>query len=152
MTGLLVRRRWADYTCRMWGMMSVIQHRPHSPKPRNEAVSQRPKHRLGVVSYLNARPLIAGLAEEPDIELIFEVPSRLPEMLAGGEVDVALVPVIDLMRRGSEWQIVSDACIGCDGETLTVRVFSRVPPERITKLHVDGDSHTSVALARVIWR
>jgi chorismate dehydratase len=115
-------------------------------------VSLNPQFRLGVVSYLNSRPLIAGLAEEPDLELVFDVPARLPERLTSGDVDVALVPVIDLMQRGSEWQIVSDACIGCDGETLTVRVFSRVPPERITRLHVDGDSHTSVALARILWQ
>jgi chorismate dehydratase len=63
-----------------------------------------------------------------------------------------LVPVIDLAQPQRNWQIVSDACIGCDGETLTVRVFSRVPPESIHRLHVDGDSHTSVVLADIIWR
>jgi chorismate dehydratase len=48
--------------------------------------------------------------------------------------------------------VISDACIGCDGETMTVRVFSQVPPDRVCRLWVDGDSHTSVALARVLWR
>jgi chorismate dehydratase len=33
-----------------------------------------------------------------------------------------------------------------------VRVFSRVPPADVRRLFVDGDSHTSVALARVLWR
>ena len=40
--------------------------------------------------------------------------------------------------------------IGCDGPTLTVRLFSRVPFNRVTRLHADTDSHTSVALARVV--
>ena len=31
-------------------------------------------------------------------------------------------------------------------------MFSRVPPAEVHRLHVDGDSHTSVALAKVIWR
>jgi len=110
------------------------------------------KTRLGVVEFLNAKPLIAGLEVDPDVELMFDVPARLPALLESGGVEAALVPVIDLMRHGQDWQIVSDACIGCDGETLTVRVFSRVRPEKMVKLHVDGDSHTSVALARVIWR
>jgi chorismate dehydratase len=110
------------------------------------------KWRLGVVSYLNARPLIAGLEGDDDLELVYAVPSRLAGMLDEREVDVALVPVVDLLRRGDAWRIVSDACIGCDGETLTVRVFSRILPEEITRLHVDGDSHTSVALAQVLWR
>jgi len=110
------------------------------------------RHRLGAVSFLNAKPLTAGLDSDPSIELLFDVPSRLPDLLDGFHVDAALVPVIDLVQAHRSWQIISDACIGCDGETLTVRVFSRVPAEAIRRLHVDGDSHTSVALARIIWR
>jgi len=108
--------------------------------------------RLGVVSYLNAKPLIEGLDANPGFQLIFDVPARLPLLLDAGAVDAALVPVIDLLQAGRRWQIVSDACIGCDGETLTVRVFSRVPADSIRRLHVDGDSHTSVVLASIIWR
>ena len=107
--------------------------------------------RLGVVSYLNAKPLIAGLEGDPRVELVFEVPSRLADLLDRGVVDVALVPVIDLLRDARDWRILSDACIGCDGETLTVRVFSRIAPQDVRTLHVDGDSHASVALARIIW-
>lgn len=108
--------------------------------------------RLGVVSYLNAKPLVAGLDVDDRVELVFDVPSRLPALLEASAVDAALVPVIDLVRDTRSWPIVSDACIGCDGETLTVRVFSRVEASAIRTLHVDGESHTSVALARIIWR
>jgi len=113
---------------------------------------QGDRRRIGVVSFLNSRPLVEGLDEHPGLELLFDVPARLPALLEQQAVDAALVPVIDLARAGSRWSIVSDACIGSDGETWTVRVFSRVPAERITRLHVDGDSHTSVALARVLWQ
>ncbi len=109
-------------------------------------------YRLGVVSFLNARPLIHGLAARPDVECVFDVPSALPARLELGEVDVALIPVIDVLRAGGRYQVVSDACIGSDGETMTVRVFSRVPPDRIRKLYYDTDSHTSIALATVLWR
>jgi len=109
-------------------------------------------YRLGVVSFLNARPLIQGLDRRPDISLLFDVPARLPELLDREEVHSALVPVIDLVQPDRRWKIISNACIGCDGETLTVRVFSRVPPGEIEHLHVDGDSHTSVALAQVVWQ
>jgi hypothetical protein len=40
--------------------------------------------------------------------------------------------------------------IGCDGATLTVRVFSRVPMEKVREVHADTDSHTSVVLCRVV--
>ncbi len=115
-------------------------------------VSHPQPTRLGVVEFLNTRPLIDGLAERPDIELYPAVPSRLAAMLTGGRVDAALVPVIDLARAGGAWERISDAGIASEGETLTVRVFSHVPPESMTTLHVDGDSHTSVVLAQLLWR
>ncbi|MCP4245544.1 MAG: hypothetical protein GY778_00705, partial [bacterium] len=113
--------------------------------------------KLGAVSFLNARPLVEGLDDRGDVELLYAVPSALPSMLQCGRVDAALVPVIDWAHsaeRGgaAAWERVSDACIACDGESLTVRVFSRVPPEEMSVLHVDMDSHTSIALARLIWQ
>ncbi|MHC5110966.1 MAG: menaquinone biosynthetic enzyme MqnA/MqnD family protein [Planctomycetota bacterium] len=127
-------------------MQDSVQHNSAMPDGAEE------HWRLGVVSYLNSRPLIAGLDQLANFELAFDVPARLPALLDHGQVDAALVPVVDLVRPGRDWQIVSDACIGCDGETLTVRVFSRVPAEQVRRLHVDGDSHTSVMLARILWR
>ncbi len=109
-------------------------------------------YRLGVVSFLNARPLIAGLDTDRGAALLYDVPARLPAWLDGDRVDAALVPIIDVLRAGGRYRVLSDACIGCDGETMTVRVFSQVPPDRIQALRVDGDSHTSVALVNVLWR
>lgn len=112
----------------------------------------QPTWQLGVVSFLNARPLVHGLERFPDLKLVFDVPSKLADRIDEGQVDLALVPVVDFAGVDRQWQIISDACIGCDGETLTVRVFSRVEPKQVRRLHVDGDSHTSVVLASVIWR
>ena len=106
---------------------------------------------LGVVSFLNALPLIDGLDDRRDVRLDCRAPAQLAALLDAGHVDAALVPVVDLARRGEAWQRVSDACIASDNQTMTVRVFSRTSPERIDRLHVDGDSHTSVVLAKVIW-
>lgn len=107
--------------------------------------------RLGVVSFLNARPLIDGLRERTDIRITFDVPSRLSQRLIAGEFDAALIPLVDVLCMRPPLHVVSDACIGCDGETMTVRVFSQVPPDRVRQIHADPDSHTSVMLARVIW-
>jgi chorismate dehydratase len=108
--------------------------------------------RLGVVSFLNSKPLIVGLDSDPTLDLQFAVPSALPDMLDTQQVDAALIPVIDLARSNGAWQRVSNACIGSNGRTMTVRVFSRVPADAIRVLHCDTDSHTSVGLARVIWQ
>jgi chorismate dehydratase len=107
--------------------------------------------KLGVVEFLNSRPLIEGLTDQPEVQCLLDVPARLSRQLETGAVDAALIPVIDVLRSAGRLQVVSDACIACDGETMTVRVFSQVPPDRIQRLAVDVDSHTSVALARVLW-
>ncbi len=108
--------------------------------------------RLGVVSFLNSRPLIDGLTARSDVQCRFDVPAALSTRLAQGEFDAALVPLIDVLRSRGVLRVVSDACIGSDGETMTVRVFSKRPPHHVRTLMVDGDSHTSVALARILWR
>lgn len=106
--------------------------------------------RVGSVSFLNAKPLIYGLESSKNLKLSLAVPSRLLEGLRAGALDVALLPVIDYQRMEGLC-IVPSGGIGCDGETLTVRIFSKCPVTQIKTLACDTDSHTSVALARVIF-
>ncbi len=106
--------------------------------------------RVGAVSYLNTLPLIEGLGKLGDIELTLTAPSGLIDLLLGGEVELALASIIDYQRSTEPLEIVPASIIGCDGPTMTVRIFSRIPIEKIRTLHADVDSHTSVALARII--
>ncbi len=109
--------------------------------------------RLGCVSFLNSKPLIEGLENlpvPPGPSVKFDVPSRLLEDLEAGEVDIALCPVIDLQRSREPLRVVPSGGIGCKGKTLTVRLFSRVPRPQVRQVHADTDSHTSVALMRVL--
>ncbi len=106
---------------------------------------------IGCVSYLNAKPLIEGLQGRLDPAVRFDVPSRMLGLLESNEVHVALCPVIDYYRSGSPLAVLPVGGIGCRGATLTVRLFSGVPFESVTRVHVDRDSHTSVALLKVIW-
>lgn len=71
-------------------------------------------------------------------------------MLETGEIDLGLVSLIDAARADTELTLLPDGMIASDGPTLTVRLFSSVPIESITRLHADTDSHTSIALARII--
>lgn len=106
--------------------------------------------RIGCVKYLNTLPLIEGLASWRDAVVSSAVPSRLIDMLLTSEVDVALASVIDAAKSRGRVKILPVGMIGCDGPTMTVRVFSRVPLERARVIGADTDSHTSVALLRVI--
>jgi chorismate dehydratase len=106
---------------------------------------------LGAVSFLNTQPLVHGLDATAGVSVHYDVPSQLGGPLRRGETDAALVPVVELARPGTPIEPISDACIACDGETLTVRVFSRVPPQELRTLYVDTDSRTSIILAQLIW-
>jgi chorismate dehydratase len=114
-------------------------------------VSTQRRLRIGSVSYLNAKPLIYDLGEADDLHLALDVPSRLLEGLREGRFDVALLPVIDYQRLDGLRMLTSGG-IGCDGPTLTVRIFSKVPVMEIETLDCDRESHTSVALARILLK
>jgi len=116
------------------------------------AANHRPTIRIGAVNYLNTKPLIYQLKQlAPQVELILDLPSRLADGLRDGRFDVALIPSIEFFADPT-YTIVSDACIACRGPVLSVKLFSRVPAERIHTLTLDEGSRTSVALARILLR
>lgn len=104
---------------------------------------------VGSVSFLNAKPLIWGLEDDPSIDLQLAVPSKLLEGMVQRRFDVALLPVIDY-QRAPGLELISGGGICSDGPTLTVRIFSPVPIAQVQTLACDTDSHTSVALARIL--
>jgi chorismate dehydratase len=108
--------------------------------------------RTGVVRYINTLPMIDGLGRLEGMQLVPDVPSRLIGRLASGDVDLALCSVVDAVRGEVPALVVPVGMIGCDGRTLTVRLYSRVPWERVRTVAADTDSHTSRALAEVVLR
>jgi chorismate dehydratase len=105
--------------------------------------------RVASVSYLNAKPLIWGLEHNPRVNLDLAIPSRLIDGLRDRTSDVALLPTIDYQRL-NDLAVVPAGGIGSESTTLTVRIFAKQPIEKIHSLACDTDSHTSVALARII--
>ncbi len=118
------------------------------------AVARTRPVRLGVVSFINTLPLIDGLENLRDIELQHSVPSLLLDQLLAGETDVALCSSIDYQRAPSHQPLVilPVGLLGCDGATLTVRLYSAEPIEQIKRVFCDTDSHTSVALLRILLK
>ena len=114
-------------------------------------VARRPV-RLGAVSFVNTLPLIDGLENLADLELHYGVPSTLLDTLLDDEVDLALCSSIDYQRSRTPLVIVPCGLLGCDGPTLTVRLYCTGPIDRVTEVHCDTDSHTSVALLQILLR
>lgn len=106
--------------------------------------------RIGAVSYLNTKPLVHRLDElAPQARLVYDLPSRLADQLASGDLDVALIPSVEFLRN-PEYMIVSDACIACRGPAFSVKLYCRVEPQRIETLALDEGSRTSATLAQIL--
>lgn len=113
----------------------------------------RNKISVGVIDYLNVKPLLYGIKHSPvinDINIVATYPSKLAAMLVSGEVDMGIVPVA-VIPEMKESYIVSDYCIGCNGPVATVCLFSEVPVNRIETVLLDYQSKTSIALAEYYW-
>lgn len=108
--------------------------------------------RIGAVNYLNTKPLIHDLEDlAPDAELVLDVPSRLADRLELGDLDVALIPVIEYFRAGG-YRVVPDIAIAGNGPVLSVTLFSRKPWTEIRRVALDEGSRTSAALTQILLR
>lgn len=108
--------------------------------------------RIGAVSYLNTKPLVHDLdVLAPQARLILDYPSRLADQMSLGELDVALIPVIEYFRAGN-YSLVPNIAIASKGPVLSVTLFSRVPWNEIRRVALDEGSRTSAALAQVLLR
>lgn len=105
---------------------------------------------IAAVRYLNTVPLIEGLDDLRGVEVVLAAPSRIGAMIRAGDADLGLASVIEASDHASELVMIPSGMIGCDGATMTVRLFSSVPLEEITEVYADTDSRTSVMLCRVL--
>ena len=126
---------------------------------------------IGGVRYLNARPLVYGLENEPGVRLHLEYPRALAPLLMSGEIDAALLPAIEYfrlaaegterarahrsdasgaVRAGAAFLALPVAAIGSRGAVGSVRLFGYTEPEHVRRVLLDAASRTSNALARVI--
>jgi chorismate dehydratase len=132
---------------------SMIRHRAHPdrgivPSATRPVRDGRRRTRVGAVQYLNTKPLVHGLAAT-GLDVSYDLPSRLADGLAAGNLDVALIPSIELFRTPGH-AVISDACIGCRGPVMSVKLFFRTLPRRVATLAVDEGSRTSATLARIL--
>lgn len=108
--------------------------------------------RIAPVPFCNAWPLIRYLGEElPKASFTSVYPSQMREKLLSGEIDLALMPVAELLHL-PEYRIYGNVCIGARGPVESVLLYSRVPVPEIRRLALDRASRSSITLAQVIFR
>lgn len=105
--------------------------------------------KVGSVPYLNGKPLIYKLDENPDVVLIQEVPSRLAILLKEGIIAAGLVSTAACFMN-PRLQIVPDISISCNGPAQSVKLLYNGELSDIRKVALDTSSITSVTLVKVI--
>jgi chorismate dehydratase len=106
--------------------------------------------KIGAVPYLNAKPLIYTLPKnDPNLQLSTAVPSQLADQLQAGHLDVALIPSIEYLRD-KNYRIIPNISISSHGPVRSVKLFSKVPIEKLQRVALDTSSRTSRALLKIL--
>ena len=120
----------------------------------NPSANRHP--RIAASSYLNTAPLIWSFiygSQRESVQLFTDTaPARCAEMLAGNEVDAALVPVIEYQHIPGV-AIIPDICVGSRSAVRSVVVASKLNNlKKVKRVALDESSRTSVALVKIIFR
>lgn len=109
--------------------------------------------RVGAVSYLNTRPLVLGFEQglaADRIELSYATPAELAALMAAGDLDVGLLPVIALADL-PPLEILPGLAIGSRGPAASVFLEARRAPEELREVRLDLESRTTNALTRLLY-
>jgi chorismate dehydratase len=113
-----------------------------------------PKLRVGIVNFLNSKPLAWGFLKGHHAVLFapsYHPPAMVARMLGQGNLDVGLIPSIEVQRI-PRLRVLPDICVAARHEVRSVLLLSRCPPEEIRRVALDQNSRTSVALLRILLR
>jgi len=107
-------------------------------------------------SYLNTAPLIWSFRVgklQAAVELITDAaPAVCGDLLARGEVEAALVPIIEYQRI-PEIRVVPGVCVGSRSSVRSVVLVSKYDDlKNVRRVGLDSSSRTSQVLVKIIFR
>lgn len=108
--------------------------------------------RVGIVDYLNSWPLAWGFLSgrlTEGFEPSYHSPAQVAERLASSELDVGLVPSIEVQRIPG-LRVVPGLCIAATHEVRSVLLVSSKPFEEVRTVALDENSRTSAALVDIV--
>jgi len=113
-----------------------------------------PKLRVGIVNFLNSKPLAWGFLKGHHADLFapsFHPPALVARLLGQGNLDIGLIPSIEVQRIPG-LKVLPDLCIASRHEVRSVLLISRGPIAEVKRVALDQNSRTSVALSRILLR
>jgi len=83
------------------------------------------------------------------MRLVEAYPGIIADQLLNNQIDIGLVPVAIIPKLNKSY-LITDYCIGTEGEVASVAIFSDVPLEEVKTLLLDYQSRTSINLAKIL--
>ena len=111
-----------------------------------------PKLRVGIVNFLNSKPLAWGFLNGHHADLFaatYHPPAMVARLLGQGALDIGLIPSVEVQRIPG-LKILPDLCVASTHEVKSVILVSRGPLEQVRRVALDQNSRTSVALLRIL--
>ena len=111
-----------------------------------------PSLRISVVQYLNTAPLVRGFTKGPfrgKYQLSFTVPSLCAEALRSGDVDLAIIPVIEYQRIPGV-VVLPNLSISSKRSVRSLLLVSRKPLQEVQRIALDRSSRSTQALVRIL--
>jgi len=108
--------------------------------------------RVGIVDYLNSQPLAWSFlsGEYGDLyQASYHPPAEVARRLAAGEIDIGLIPSIELQRI-PDLSVIPGVCVAATHEVRSVLLISPGPIEEIRRVALDENSRTSATLVKVL--
>lgn len=102
--------------------------------------------RIGCVPYGHAKPFALAW---PTAEPLWGHPKELAEKLRTGELDLALVPVWEVLAHPG-YRVIDGVAVGAKGEVRSVAVFHDKPLQECGTITLTEHSMTSVQLWRLV--
>jgi chorismate dehydratase len=113
---------------------------------------------IGQNRYTNALPLFYYLdyvkLKDQSISFLEEVPVALNQMLAAGQLDIALISSFSYGLYADQYYLLPELSVSASREVASILLFSKIPIEELNhkKIALTDRSATSVALLEIILR
>lgn len=110
------------------------------------------KLRVGIVNFLNSRPLAWGFLKgryTDRCEVSYLPPAQVADRLRQGELDAGLIPAIEVQRIPG-LQVVPDLCVAAEHEVRSVLLVLNRPLAEVKRVALDLNSRTSAGLVRIL--
>ena len=109
--------------------------------------------KVGRIPYMICEPFYFDTLQR-GLELVDTMPQRAVEDIEQGNIDAALVPVVDIFGKEDVLQPVGGFCIASTDRAGSVFLYSKVPVEELSGARVGliDESKTSVKLLQVLLK